>query len=150
MKVLITGGTGFQGSNLAKSLLDDGHQVRLLNLYSEKSKTNVEIFKLKEAEVVWGTINDIHTVEECVRDVDIIVHCAEWSRMLVTVEDHTVVGGLGSAVSDVLSEHIPTDLYKIGLNDIFPESAPPKDLYEKYGLSAEQIAKKVLSESMDK
>ena len=48
MKVLITGGTGFQGSNLAKSLLDDGHQVRLLNLYSEKSKTNVEIFKLKE------------------------------------------------------------------------------------------------------
>jgi len=76
MKVLITGGTGFQGSNLAKSLLDDGHQVRLLNLYSEKSKTNVEIFKLKEAEVVWGTINDIHTVEECVRDVDIIVHCA--------------------------------------------------------------------------
>ena len=83
-------------------------------------------------------------------DTDIIVHCAEWSRMLVTVEDHTVVGGLGSAVSDVLSEHIPTDLYKIGLNDIFPESAPPKDLYEKYGLSAEQIAKKVLSESMDK
>ena len=76
MKVLITGGTGFQGSNLAKSLLDDGHQVRLLNLYSEKSKTNVEIFKLKEAEVVWGTINDIHTVEECVRDVDIIDHCA--------------------------------------------------------------------------
>ena len=83
-------------------------------------------------------------------DTDIIVECAEWSDMLFTVEDHTVVGGLGSAVSDVLTEHIPTELCKIGLNDIFPESAPPKDLYEKYGLSAGQIAKKVLSESLDK
>ena len=83
-------------------------------------------------------------------DTDIIVECAEWSDMLFTVEDHTVVGGLGSAVSDVLTEHIPTKLCKIGLNDIFPESAPPKDLYEKYGLSAGQIAKKVLSESLDK
>ena len=83
-------------------------------------------------------------------DIDLIVHCAEWSKMLVTVEDHTVIGGLGSAVSDVLTEHIPTSLCKIGLNDVFPESAPPADLYEKYGLSAGQISKRVLSESVDK
>ena len=83
-------------------------------------------------------------------DIDLIVHCAEWSKMLVTVEDHTVIGGLGSAVSDVLSENVPVGLCKIGLNDVFPESAPPNDLYEKYGLSAGRIAKKVLHELVDR
>ena len=78
-------------------------------------------------------------------DEEMILHCAEWSKVLVTVEDHTVVGGLGSAVADVLAEHdgMPS-LYKIGLNDIFPESAPPNDLYDKYGLSSGEIARQVL------
>jgi transketolase len=66
--------------------------------------------------------------------------------MLFTVEDHTVVGGLGSAVSEVLTDEWPRKVTRIGLNDVFPESGPPDELYEKYGLSAEQIAKKVLSE----
>ena len=83
-------------------------------------------------------------------DIDLIVHCAEWSKMLVTIEDHTVIGGLGSAVSDVLSEIVPANLCKIGLNDVFPESAPPNDLYEKYGLSAGKIAKRVLHELVDR
>jgi len=84
-------------------------------------------------------------------DEEMILHCAEWSKILVTVEDHTVVGGLGSAVSDVIAEHshMPP-LYKIGLNDIFPESAPPEDLYNKYGLSAGEIAKQVLDGLVDK
>ena len=83
-------------------------------------------------------------------DTDIIVECAESSDMLFTVEDHSIIGGLGSAVSDVLTEHIPTSLCKIGLNDVFPESAPPADLYEKYGLSANKIAERVINESMGK
>ena len=84
-------------------------------------------------------------------DIDMIVYCAEWSKTLVTVEDHTVVGGLGSAVSDVLAEHVHMPpLYKIGLNDIFPESAPPNDLYDKYGLSAEEIARQVVHGLVDR
>ena len=83
-------------------------------------------------------------------DTDIIVECAKSSDMLFTVEDHSIIGGLGSAVSDVLTEHIPTSLCKIGLNDVFPESAPPADLYEKYGLSANKIAERVINESMGK
>ena len=71
--------------------------------------------------------------------------------MLGTVEDHTIVGGWGSAVADVLSEHDNTpSLFKIGLNDIFPESAPPNDLYEKYGLSAGQIKEQILDALVDK
>ena len=84
-------------------------------------------------------------------DEELILHAAEWSKMLVTVEDHTIVGGLGSAVADVLSEHDNTpSLFKIGLNDIFPESAPPNDLYEKYGLSAGQIKEQILDALVDK
>jgi len=84
-------------------------------------------------------------------DAELILHCAEWSKLLVTVEDHTVVGGLGSAVSDVLAEHehMPP-LYKIGLEDVFPESAPPDDLYDKYGLSAGVIARQVLDGLVDR
>ena len=81
-------------------------------------------------------------------DEEIIVECAESTNMLFSVEDHSIVGGLGSAVSDVLTEHFPAKLSKIGLNDVFPESAPPADLYEKYGLSANKIAERVISESM--
>ena len=84
-------------------------------------------------------------------DEEMILHCAEWSKVLITVEDHTVVGGLGSAVADVLAEHdgMPS-LYKIGLNDIFPESAPPNDLYDKYGLSSGEIARQVLDALVDR
>ncbi len=83
-------------------------------------------------------------------DKEIIIKCAKETKYLFTVEDHSIIGGLGSAVSEVLTDEYPKKVTRIGLNDIFPESAPPKDLYEKYGLSAGQISKRVLSESMDK
>ena len=83
-------------------------------------------------------------------DTEIIIDSAKKTNYLYTIEDHSIVGGLGSAVSEVLTDEYPKKLVRIGLNDIFPESAPPQDLYEKYGLSAGQIAKKVLSESLDK
>ena len=83
-------------------------------------------------------------------DKEIIIKCAKETNYLFTVEDHSIIGGLGSAVSEVLTDEYPKKVVRIGLNDIFPESAPPKDLYEKYGLSAVQIAKRVISESMGK
>ena len=76
MKILITGGTGFQGSNLSKSLLDDGHEVVILNLHSEKNELNVERFGLHNAYKMWGSINDIRTVKDAVAGVDLIVHTA--------------------------------------------------------------------------
>lgn len=79
-------------------------------------------------------------------DREMIVKCAKETDHLFTVEDHTIVGGLGSAASEVLTDEYPKKLVRVGLNDEFPESAPPADLYEKYGLSAKQIAKRVLRE----
>ena len=79
-------------------------------------------------------------------DDKIIIDSAKKTNHLYTIEDHSIVGGLGSAVSEVLSENHPSKVVRIGLNDIFPESAPPKDLYEKYGLSSEQIVNRVINE----
>ena len=79
-------------------------------------------------------------------DDKIIIDSAKKTNHLYTIEDHSIVGGLGSAVSEVLSENYPSKVVRIGLNDIFPESAPPKDLYEKYGLSSEQIVNRVINE----
>ena len=83
-------------------------------------------------------------------DEDIIVKCAKESKYLFTIEDHSIVGGLGTAISEVLTDKYPKKVTRIGLNDVFPESAPPADLYEKYGLSDGQIARTVLRESVDR
>ena len=62
---------------------------------------------------------------------------------MVTVEEHSVIGGLGSAVAEVLSEKAPTKMLKIGVNDTFGESGPAVALIKKYGLDAESIYNKV-------
>ena len=79
-------------------------------------------------------------------DEEIIIDSAKHTNHVFTIEDHSIIGALGSAVSEVLSEKYPTKVSRIGLNDVFPESAPPADLYEKYGLSSNKIAERVLSE----
>lgn len=62
---------------------------------------------------------------------------------MVTVEEHSVIGGLGGAVAEVLSEKAPTKMLRIGVNDVFGESGPAVKLLEKYGLDAEGIYKKI-------
>jgi transketolase len=67
-----------------------------------------------------------------------------------TVEDHSIIGGLGSSVAEVIAEEgISCKLHRIGLNDIFPESGLPADLYDKYGLSSTKIAERI-SDGLDK
>ena len=63
--------------------------------------------------------------------------------MVVTVEEHSVIGGLGSAVCEVLSEQLPTKVKRIGVYDRFGESGPAKELIQKYGLDAEGIYKQI-------
>lgn len=79
-------------------------------------------------------------------DREMIVKCAKETNYLFSVEDHTIMGGFGSIISEVLTDEYPKKLVRIGLNDVFPESGDPKDLYEKYGLSATKIAERVLGE----
>lgn len=82
-------------------------------------------------------IINIHTIKPI--DRDIIIKAAKETGKIVTVEEHSVIGGLGSAVGDVVLEECPVPVIKIGMNDKFGESGPAKELLKKYGLCAENI-----------
>lgn len=84
---------------------------------------------------------NIHTIKPI--DEELIVAAAEKTGKIVTVEEHSVIGGLGSAVCDVLSEKAPTRVMKIGINDTFGESGPALELLKKYGLDTDGIYEKI-------
>ncbi len=96
--------------------------------------------KLKEDGISARVIN-IHTIKPI--DKDIIIKAAKETCKIVTVEEHSVIGGLGSAVCDVLSENYPVPVKKIGVNDEFGHSGPAVDLLKEFGLSSENIVKTV-------
>jgi len=89
-----------------------------------------------DAEVI-----NIHTIEPL--DDELILASARKTGKVVVCEEHSVIGGLGSAVCDLLSEKEPTKTLKIGVNDTFGESGPAVELIKKYGLDADSIAAKV-------
>lgn len=95
---------------------------------------------LKEDGISARVIN-IHTIKPI--DKDIIIKAAKETGKIVTVEEHSVIGGLGSAVCDVLSENYPVPVKKIGVNDEFGHSGPAVDLLKEFGLSSENIVKTV-------
>ncbi len=80
---------------------------------------------------------NIHTIKPL--DEDLIVAAAKETKKVFTVEEHSVIGGLGSAVCDCLSEKAPTQVHKIGMQDIFGESGPAVELIKKYGFDAQGI-----------
>ena len=96
--------------------------------------------KLAEEGIDAKVIN-IHTIKPI--DEELILAAAKETGKIVTVEEHSVIGGLGSAVCDVLSEKLPTRVMKIGINDTYGESGPAKELIKKYGLDSESIAARV-------
>ena len=93
------------------------------------------------ADGIDAKVINIHTIKPL--DEDLVVKAAKETGKVVTVEEHSVIGGLGSAVCDVLSEKCPTQVMKIGINDTFGESGPAVELVKKYGLDADSIYEKV-------
>lgn len=89
-----------------------------------------------DAEVI-----NIHTIKPL--DEELIVSSASKTGKVVTVEEHSIIGGLGSAVCDALAEKCPVPVRKIGVNDTFGESGPAVELLVKYGLSAQNIVSQV-------
>ncbi len=76
-------------------------------------------------------------------DKDLIIETAKKTNYIVTVEEHSIIGGLGSAVSEVLVQKYPTKQFMIGIKDSFGESGTPEELLEKYGLTVEKIIEAV-------
>lgn len=88
-----------------------------------------------------ATVVNIHTIKPI--DKELIINLSKNIGKIVTVEDHQIIGGLGSAVAETLSENAPTKLYRIGIRDQYGESGTPEELYEKYGLSTSGIVRQV-------
>ena len=84
---------------------------------------------------------NIHTIKPI--DEEIILKAAKETGLLITAEEHSVIGGFGSAVSEVCAEKCPVRVVKIGVNDVFGKSGPAAELLKIYGLSAEHIAETV-------
>ena len=93
------------------------------------------------AEGIDAEVINIHTIKPL--DEDLIIKSATKTGKVVTAEEHSVIGGLGSAVCDCLSAKHPVPVYKIGINDQFGESGSAGALVEKYGLDAAGVAKSV-------
>lgn len=97
--------------------------------------------KMLEQDGINAEVINIHTIKPI--DSDIIVKSAQKTGLVVTCEEHSVIGGLGSAVADVLTEKLPTKMKKIGMNDVYGESGTYAQLMAKYELDAEGIYKQV-------
>jgi transketolase len=80
---------------------------------------------------------EMHTIKPL--DTNLIVRCARETGAIVTAEEHSVIGGLGGAVAECLSQGAPVPLERVGVNDTFTESGPYLDLLDKYGMSVEAI-----------
>lgn len=97
-----------------------------------------EAAKLLEAEGISARVINIHTIKPI--DREIIVKASKETGAIVTAEEHNVIGGLGSAVAEVLCEEAPCVLRRIGTQDVFGRSGTPAELFKAYGLTAEDIA----------
>ena len=80
---------------------------------------------------------DIHTIKPI--DKEMIIKSAKETKKLVSIEDHSVIGGLGSAISEVLTENYPAKLIRLGINDTFGTSGKAEQLMKHYGITAKNI-----------
>jgi DNA-directed RNA polymerase subunit beta len=87
---------------------------------------------------------NIHTIKPL--DEELVLKAAKQTGRVYTVEEHSIIGGLGSAVAELLGEKCPTKITRIGVKDVFGESGPAKELLHKYELDAEGIAKRIMEE----
>lgn len=88
---------------------------------------------------IYARVINIHTIKPL--DKDIIISAAKETKAIVTAEEHSIIGGLGSAVLEALSDEYPIIVKRVGILDTFGESGKPKDLVKKYKLTAEEIVK---------
>ncbi len=139
------------GRQPVKELYDDIPNFTLGKGIVHKEGTNAVIFStgcvlsdvLEATKNLDITVIDMPTIKPL--DKEIIKKYAK--KTIITVEDHSIIGGLGSSVAEVIAEEgIEGKLTRIGVNDMFPESGVPADLYEKYGLSANKIKERILNE----
>ncbi len=101
----------------------------------------IEAYEILKSEGINISVVNIHTIKPL--DIETVIKYAAKTKCVVTAEEHTIIGGLGSAVSEALCENLPTKLVRVGMNDAFGRSGKAAQLLEYYRLTGEGIAEKV-------
>lgn len=104
----------------------------------------IEAAEKLAADGIDAQVINIHTIKPL--DEALVIAAAKKTGRIFTVEEHSIIGGLGAAVSECLSENCPTKVTRIGMNDVFGESGPAKELLHKYKLDADGIYERVAAE----
>ena len=122
------------------SILKEGSDVSIIT----NGETLIETLDAAEALKERGIKAEVIDMP-CVKPIDkeTVINSAKKTKRVITVENHSIIGGLGSAVCEVLSEHYPVKVSRIGINDEFGQSGSAKELMNFYGLSAEKLAGKI-------
>ena len=120
-------------------MLEDGTDVTLIGTGLMVPAT-LEAKKILEEQGISARVINMATIKPI--DRDIIVKAAKETGAIVTAEEHNVMGGLGSAVAEVLCETVPTPMLRVGTQDVFGRSGKPNPLLEAYGLDAKTIVDK--------
>ena len=123
-----------------KTVKKEGNDITIVATGLEVSFA-LEAAKLLETDGINARVINIHTIKPI--DEDIIVKAAKETKKIFTVEEHSIIGGLGSAVCDVVCEKAPTSVYKIGMRDRFGESGPAVELLHKYKLDGQGIYEQI-------
>ena len=102
---------------------------------------SLEAAKLLEAEGIHAAVINVHTIKPI--DAQCVTEWAEKCGKVITVEEHSTIGGLGDAVADVLMGKVACKFHKIGVQDQFGQSGKAADVLREYGLTADQIAQEI-------
>lgn len=117
-------------------LLKDGTDVTLV-ASGLTVNSAIEAAEMLEKDGIHARVINIHTIKPL--DEEIIIQAAKETGKIVTIEEHSIIGGLGSAVCDCLCENYPAKVLKIGINDVFGESGPALELLHAYKLDGEGV-----------
>ncbi len=126
--------------------LKEGNDVTLVCTGFETGQA-LQAAEELEKDNIHARVIHIHTIKPI--DQEVLVKAAKETGLIITCEEHSIYGGLGSAVSEVVSEQYPCKVVKVGIQDTFGESGKPMELIEKYGLSAQHIVT-VVKEQLSK
>ena len=118
------------------NLVRDGKDVTIVATGIMVSEAMAAAEKLKE-DGIDARIIDIHTIKPI--DEEILIKAAQETGAIVTAEEHSIIGGLGSAVAEVIVKNCPVKMAMVGQKDTYGESGKPDELKKKYGMTAEDI-----------
>lgn len=118
------------------NLLKDGSNITIIACGAQVATALAAAADLERESISAAVIN-LHTIKPL--DAETILASVKKTQRVITIEDHQVSGGMGSAVAEFLSAHYPVKIVRMGIQDIFGQSGSPAELYEAYGLTARHL-----------